>query len=40
MACELYLNLKNVVEENSTNIYRHIIDTQPSPGLGGGYKAV
>ena len=38
--CELYFNFKNVVEEKSTNIYGHVIDTQPSPGPGGGYKAV
>ena len=26
MVCELYLNVKNVVEEKSTNIYGHVID--------------
>ena len=26
MVCELQLNVKNVVEEKSTNIYGHVID--------------
>lgn len=38
--CELYFNLKNVVEEKVLNIYGHVVDTPAISRPGGGYKAV